>query len=132
MASATVLAVLGTRPEVIKMAPVIGALRGRAPRLRTVVVASSQHRERLQRAARALTLEIAHDLGFAQLVGSSPARLRALLERSAAAADAPRCPAGGNPFGPGDAGERIARAIERYLGTHPDAEPVAQRGGECD
>lgn len=42
-----VVAVLGTRPEVIKLAPVIDELR-RTPGTETVVVSSGQHRELLQ------------------------------------------------------------------------------------
>jgi UDP-N-acetylglucosamine 2-epimerase (non-hydrolysing) len=41
-----VVTVLGTRPEVIKLAPVIGALR-RRPDAETVVVSTGQHRELL-------------------------------------------------------------------------------------
>jgi UDP-N-acetylglucosamine 2-epimerase (non-hydrolysing) len=41
-----VVTVLGTRPEVIKLAPVIAELRGR-PQTETVVVATGQHRELL-------------------------------------------------------------------------------------
>ena len=41
-----VVTVLGTRPEVIKLAPVIAELRGR-PHAETVVVATGQHRELL-------------------------------------------------------------------------------------
>ena len=42
-----VVAILGTRPEVIKLAPVIGELR-RTPGTDTVVVSSGQHRELLE------------------------------------------------------------------------------------
>jgi len=42
-----VVAILGTRPEVIKLAPVISELR-RTPGTETVVVASGQHRELLE------------------------------------------------------------------------------------
>ena len=41
-----VVTVLGTRPEVIKLAPVIGELR-RRPQGETVIVATGQHRELL-------------------------------------------------------------------------------------
>jgi UDP-N-acetylglucosamine 2-epimerase (non-hydrolysing) len=41
----TILAVVGTRPEVIKMAPVIDALRRCPERARVVVCATGQHRE---------------------------------------------------------------------------------------
>ena len=49
MARVTVLCVVGTRPEAIKLAPVILALRGH-PRLRPVVAATAQHRALLDRA----------------------------------------------------------------------------------
>jgi UDP-N-acetylglucosamine 2-epimerase (hydrolysing) len=41
-----VLVVFGTRPEAIKMAPVVGALKGR-PEMRTTVCVTGQHREML-------------------------------------------------------------------------------------
>lgn len=40
-----VLVVLGTRPEAIKLAPVIAALRGRGPEVRVTVALTGQHRE---------------------------------------------------------------------------------------
>jgi len=40
-----VLAILGTRPEIIKLAPVIEALRRRPDRFETLVCATGQHRE---------------------------------------------------------------------------------------
>jgi UDP-N-acetylglucosamine 2-epimerase len=42
-----VLVVFGTRPEAIKMAPVVGALRARDDALRTTVCVTGQHREML-------------------------------------------------------------------------------------
>ena len=42
-----VLVVFGTRPEAIKMAPVVAALRARADALRTTVCVTAQHREML-------------------------------------------------------------------------------------
>ncbi|TAM48840.1 MAG: UDP-N-acetylglucosamine 2-epimerase (non-hydrolyzing) [Paraburkholderia sp.] len=46
MTPPTILLVIGTRPEAIKMAPVIHQLR-REPRLRTVVCVTAQHRQML-------------------------------------------------------------------------------------
>jgi UDP-N-acetylglucosamine 2-epimerase len=46
--SRTILVVLGTRPEVIKMAPVIHAIDARAPGIRTAVCVTDQHRELLE------------------------------------------------------------------------------------
>ncbi len=43
----TVMVVLGTRPEAIKLAPVIRALKGRRDRFRCLVCATAQHRELL-------------------------------------------------------------------------------------
>ena len=48
-----ILVALGTRPEAIKLAPVIAALRGRPELFRTVVCATAQHREMLDQ-----TLEV--------------------------------------------------------------------------
>ncbi len=42
-----VLVVFGTRPEAIKMAPVVAALRARDDVLRTTVCVTAQHREML-------------------------------------------------------------------------------------
>lgn len=44
----TVLCVFGTRPEAIKMAPVVRALRERSEEFRTRVVVTGQHRELLE------------------------------------------------------------------------------------
>lgn len=46
----TILTVVGTRPEAIKMAPVIRELRLRSDRARTIVCATGQHREILDQA----------------------------------------------------------------------------------
>lgn len=45
-----VAVVIGTRPEVIKMAPVVQALQARPTEFETVLVATSQHREMLAQA----------------------------------------------------------------------------------
>jgi len=45
----TVLVIIGTRPEAIKMAPVVHALRAQKP-LRTVLCVTAQHREMLDQA----------------------------------------------------------------------------------
>jgi UDP-N-acetylglucosamine 2-epimerase (non-hydrolysing) len=58
-----VLVILGTRPEVIKLAPVIRAL---APRLATVVVASGQHAALLYLLAEQLGVRFDHDIGAMQ------------------------------------------------------------------
>ncbi|HKY34256.1 MAG TPA: UDP-N-acetylglucosamine 2-epimerase (non-hydrolyzing) [Candidatus Polarisedimenticolia bacterium] len=60
MTSAHVAVIAGTRPEAIKLAPVIHALRGAG--LRTRVVASGQHRELLHEAFQAFGLSADVDL----------------------------------------------------------------------
>ncbi|MBI2362847.1 MAG: UDP-N-acetylglucosamine 2-epimerase (non-hydrolyzing), partial [Elusimicrobia bacterium] len=57
-----VLVVLGTRPEAVKLAPVVRALRRRG--LRTVVVSTGQHRELLKEALAEVGLRPAADLGL--------------------------------------------------------------------
>jgi len=39
--------VMGTRPEAIKMAPVVRALQAQSDRIETVVIATAQHRQML-------------------------------------------------------------------------------------
>lgn len=50
------LVVLGTRPEAIKLAPVIAALKERATSFETLVCATDQHREMLDQALAALAI----------------------------------------------------------------------------
>ncbi len=59
-----VAVVVGTRPEVIKMAPVVRELRRHPARFETVVVSTAQHRELLRQALDALALEPDVDLGL--------------------------------------------------------------------
>jgi UDP-N-acetylglucosamine 2-epimerase (non-hydrolysing) len=56
-----VVVVVGTRPEAIKMAPVIHRLR--SERVRTSVIASGQHREMLQQVMDIFQVTVDHDLG---------------------------------------------------------------------
>jgi UDP-N-acetylglucosamine 2-epimerase (non-hydrolysing) len=42
-----IMAVMGTRPDTIKMAPVVAALRAAAPAIETIVCVTAQHREML-------------------------------------------------------------------------------------
>src|SRR3954469_11117191 len=56
-----VVAVLGTRPEVIKLAPVVAELR-KTPRTETVVVSTGQHRELLDQMLTQFDLEADVDL----------------------------------------------------------------------
>jgi UDP-N-acetylglucosamine 2-epimerase len=58
-----VLAVFGTRPETIKMAPVVLELR-RRPGIETTVCVTGQHRDMLDDALRAFGIEPEHDLAI--------------------------------------------------------------------
>jgi UDP-N-acetylglucosamine 2-epimerase (non-hydrolysing) len=51
------MVVLGTRPEVIKLAPVIAALRARPEAFQTVVCSTGQHREMLEQSLTAMSLQ---------------------------------------------------------------------------
>jgi UDP-N-acetylglucosamine 2-epimerase (non-hydrolysing) len=64
--SRTVCVVVGTRPEAIKLAPVVTALRRRAPFLRPLLVATAQHREMLGQALDAFDLVPDVDLDLMQ------------------------------------------------------------------
>lgn len=59
----TIMVVLGTRPEAVKLAPVVDALR-KCSNLRTIVVATGQHAHMVAPVARVLGMEIDHDLGI--------------------------------------------------------------------
>ena len=59
-----VACVVGTRPEVIKMAPVIRELRRHSSRFDTVLVSTGQHRQLLAQALTAFDLHPDVDLGL--------------------------------------------------------------------
>jgi UDP-N-acetylglucosamine 2-epimerase (non-hydrolysing) len=59
----TVACVIGTRPEAIKMAPVVLALKA-APWARCVVVATAQHRDLLDQMLKRLRVAVDHDLNL--------------------------------------------------------------------
>jgi UDP-N-acetylglucosamine 2-epimerase (non-hydrolysing) len=61
MSNTRVAVFMGTRPEAIKMAPVIRALRA-AEDFEPIVVSTGQHREMLDQVARLFELEVHHDL----------------------------------------------------------------------
>lgn len=61
MTQPTILVVVGTRPEAIKMSPVIHQLR-REPGLRTVVCATAQHRQMLDQVLANFEIEVDIDL----------------------------------------------------------------------
>ncbi|MGB5285656.1 MAG: UDP-N-acetylglucosamine 2-epimerase (non-hydrolyzing) [Polyangiales bacterium] len=56
------LIVMGTRPEVIKLAPVVIGARNRPDEFETVVVATSQHREMLDQMLKTFQIEVDFDL----------------------------------------------------------------------
>jgi len=74
-----VLVVVGTRPETIKLAPVVEALRA-GGRLRPVLVATSQHREMLRQALRPFGLVPDVDLDI-MTAGQTPTRVAAEVLR---------------------------------------------------
>jgi UDP-N-acetylglucosamine 2-epimerase len=62
MSARTVLCVFGTRPEAIKMAPVVRALAARPADFRPVVCVTNQHQEMLDQVLEIFELEVAHSL----------------------------------------------------------------------
>jgi UDP-N-acetylglucosamine 2-epimerase len=72
------LSVIGTRPEAIKMAPVLRELARRGDRVRSVVCATGQHREMLDRALGLFGIAPDYDLR-AMRPGQSLSRLTARL-----------------------------------------------------
>ena len=61
---ARVLVVVGTRPEAIKMAPVVDALRGHSADVETRVVLTGQHTNLVDQVVQAFRLEPDYDLGI--------------------------------------------------------------------
>jgi UDP-N-acetylglucosamine 2-epimerase (non-hydrolysing) len=59
----SVACVFGTRPEIIKLAPVLRALESRRDRIELLRIASSQHTDLLHPFARHFGVQIDHDLG---------------------------------------------------------------------
>ncbi|MGO1590666.1 MAG: non-hydrolyzing UDP-N-acetylglucosamine 2-epimerase [Ancrocorticia sp.] len=60
----TVLVVFGTRPEAIKMAPVVRELRSRAEAFHTVVCVTGQHRQMLDQVLSAFSITPEYDLAI--------------------------------------------------------------------
>jgi UDP-N-acetylglucosamine 2-epimerase len=75
-----VLIVLGTRPEAIKLAPVIRALRA-SDRFEAVVCATGQHREMLDQVLRVFAIDVDHDLDVMQPNQTLPNLTGQLLQR---------------------------------------------------
>jgi UDP-N-acetylglucosamine 2-epimerase (non-hydrolysing) len=59
-----VLVVIGTRPEAIKMAPVVAALRARSDEVETRVALTGQHTQLVDQVLEAFALDPAYDLGI--------------------------------------------------------------------
>jgi len=76
-----VLSVFGTRPEAIKMAPVVRALQNASDRFESVVCVSAQHRAMLDQVLQVFGLKVDHDLDL-MTAAQSPAEVTArVLER---------------------------------------------------
>lgn len=73
----SIVCVIGTRPEAIKMAPVVAALRATSW-ARCVVVATAQHRDLLDQMLGRLGVSVDHDLNL-MTVGQTPADLMARM-----------------------------------------------------
>jgi UDP-N-acetylglucosamine 2-epimerase len=76
----TILCVIGTRPEAIKMAPVVRELRRRPERVRCVVCATAQHREMLDQVLELFGIVPEHDLDVMRPDQALPALTAALLQ----------------------------------------------------
>lgn len=66
MSRRKVVTILGTRPEVIKMAPVIRELRGRHSAFDHTIIATAQHRQMLDQVLEVFKIEPDIDLGLMQ------------------------------------------------------------------
>lgn len=78
-----ILFVLGTRPEAIKLCPVLLHLRGRTPEFEVKVCATAQHRAMLDQVLQVFEVKPDHDLNLmlpAQTLSQSTARMMAALE----------------------------------------------------
>jgi UDP-N-acetylglucosamine 2-epimerase (non-hydrolysing) len=73
----TIACVIGTRPEAIKMAPVVHALRA-STWARCVVVATAQHRDLLDQMLTRLEIPVDHDLNL-MMDGQQPSGLMARM-----------------------------------------------------
>jgi len=59
-----ILIVFGTRPEAIKMAPVVKGFQAAAPQIQTVVCVTAQHREMLDQVLKLFDISPEHDLNI--------------------------------------------------------------------
>jgi len=71
-----VMVIFGTRPEGIKMAPVIQQLQRRAEQVETLVCITAQHREMLDQVLRIFSIEPDYDLNLMQ-PGQTPSQVAA-------------------------------------------------------
>lgn len=62
----SVAVVFGTRPEAVKLAPVVHAMRERHPEIDTRVIVTGQHRQMLDQAMEVFRLKADHDLNIMQ------------------------------------------------------------------
>ena len=76
-----VLSLFGTRPEIIKLAPVLRELERRGDRFESVHVASSQHTDLLHPFASYFGVRIDHDLGVME-AGQTPTQVAARTDRA--------------------------------------------------
>ncbi len=78
-----ILFVLGTRPEAIKLCPILLHLRGRAPEFEVKVCATAQHRAMLDQVLQVFEVKPDHDLNLmrpSQTLSQSTSRMMAALE----------------------------------------------------
>ena len=64
MSKKKVMLVFGTRPEAIKMCPLVNELKARADEFETVVTVTGQHREMLDQVLRVFDVTPDHDLAI--------------------------------------------------------------------
>ena len=76
-----ILVVLGTRPEAIKLAPVIRELRGRPEDFEVAVCCTAQHRDMMDQVLALFDLRCEHDLDIMAAGQTPTAVARILLER---------------------------------------------------
>lgn len=79
----TVLFIFGTRPEAIKLCPLVHALRAREPEVRVRVSVTAQHREMLDQVLAAFDVKPDHDLDLMrpnQTLAEASARMLAGLD----------------------------------------------------
>jgi UDP-N-acetylglucosamine 2-epimerase (non-hydrolysing) len=66
-----VLSLFGTRPEVVKFAPILRCIEASAPRVQAINVASGQHTDLLYPLVRYFSIRVHHDLSLSKPQGSN-------------------------------------------------------------